>query len=161
MLPTLAWPALRWCNGKYYTLWTYGSYDVMSPTSAGLDADTLLCLCQHELHQGSSGLGREVRGRGGLEVGEDQLLEELERSGRTLCVCVHVCACVCVCVFWEIVGRRKTNGLGLWQGTGQLLCVDSLVPSRPSFFSLPVRKSGTPGNTSHVRDVRFNERGHG
>ena len=63
----------------------------MSPTSAGLDADTLLCLCQHELHQGSSGLGREVRGRGGLEVGEDQFLEELERSGRTLRVCVHVC----------------------------------------------------------------------
>ena len=37
----------------------------------------------------------------------------------------------------------------------------SLVPSRPSFFSLPVRKRGTPGNTSHVRDVRFNDGGMG
>ena len=37
----------------------------------------------------------------------------------------------------------------------------SLIPGRPSFFSLPVRKSGTPGNTSHVHDIRFNERGHG
>ena len=63
----------------------------MLPTSAGLDADTLLWLCQHELHQGSSALGREVRGRGGLKVGEDQFLEELERSGHTLRVCVCVC----------------------------------------------------------------------
>ena len=35
------------------------------------------------------------------------------------------------------------------------------LPSRPSFFSLPVRKRGTPGNTSHVRDVRFNDGGMG
>ena len=70
-------------------------------TPAGLDADALLCLGQHELHHGSSGLSGEVRGRGGLEVGEDQFLEELERSCRTLCVsvCVCVCECVCVCVY--------------------------------------------------------------
>ena len=56
----------------------------MAPTPAGLDADALLSLSQHELHHGGGGLGREVRGRGGLEVGEDQLLQELERSCRTL-----------------------------------------------------------------------------
>ena len=104
----------------------------MSPTLAGLDADTLLCLCQHELHQGSSALGREVRGRGGLEVGEAQLLEELERSGRTLHVCVRVCVCVCVCVICEIVGRRKTSGLGLWQGT---MCVCACVCVCVSHFA--------------------------
>ena len=31
-------------------------------------------------------------------------------------------------------------------------------PAVPAFFSLPVRKSGTPGNTSHVRDVKVEPR---
>ena len=62
--------------------------------------------------------------------------------------------------YWK---RKKagTAGRKNWSGETGNEARASLVPSRPSFFSLPVRKSGTPGNTSHVRDVRFNERGHG
>ena len=34
-------------------------------------------------------------------------------------------------------------------GEGEQVII-SLEPSRPSFFSLTERKSGTPGNTYHV-----------
>ena len=49
-----------------------------------LDAEALLCLGQHELHECGGGLGREVRGRGCLEVSKHLLLEQLERPCRSL-----------------------------------------------------------------------------
>ena len=52
-----------------------------SPTFGSLDAEALLCLCQHEGLESCGALCREISAGWSLQVGKHQLLQQLKAPG--------------------------------------------------------------------------------